>query len=98
MSPKPADTVSPWSAYDDPALLEEFTREGPHGRTVVLMIDGMTCAACSWLVSRSLQHIAGVRHVSVNTATGRPQIVWHTAHSTLSELLRAIPTLRHNPQ
>ena len=52
VSPKPADRVTAWSAYDDPALLETLTSEGPQGRTVVLMIDGMTCAACSWLVSR----------------------------------------------
>lgn len=97
VSPKPADAACAWSAYDDPALLESFTREGPYGRTVVLMIDGMTCAACSWLVSRSLQHMAGVRQVSVNTATGRAQIVWDGAHSKLSELLGVIANLGYTP-
>jgi Cu2+-exporting ATPase len=98
VSPKPSDTVAAWSAYDDPVLLETLTSEGPQGRTVVLMIDGMTCAACSWLVSRSLQHIAGVRHVSVNTATGRAQIVWDSTHSKLSELLGVIAGLGYKPQ
>jgi Cu2+-exporting ATPase len=98
VSPKPADALCVWSAYDDPALLETFSREGPHGRTVVLMIDGMTCAACSWLVSRSLQHKAGVRHVSVNTATGRAQIVWDSTTVKLSELLGVIAGLGYKPQ
>jgi P-type Cu2+ transporter len=97
-SPKPADAVCAWSAYDDPTLLATFTREGPHGRSVVLMIDGMTCAACSWLVSRSLQHIAGVRHVSVNTATGRAQIVWDSAALKLSEIFGVIASLGYKPQ
>jgi Cu2+-exporting ATPase len=98
VSPKPADAVCAWSAYDDPALLETFTREGPDGRNVVLMIDGMTCAACSWLVGRSLQHIAGVRHVSVNTATGRAQIVWDSAALKLSEIFGVIASLGYKPQ
>jgi Cu2+-exporting ATPase len=98
VSPKPADAVCAWSAYDDPALLEKLTSEGPHGRAVVLMIDGMTCAACSWLVSRSLQHLAGVRHVSVNTATGRAQIVWDSARLKLSDLLGVIASLGYKPQ
>jgi Cu2+-exporting ATPase len=98
VSPKPADTACAWDAYDDPALLETFTRDGPHGRNVVLMIDGMTCAACSWLVSRSLQHLAGVRHVSVNTATGRAQIVWDSTTLRLSELLGVIAGLGYKPQ
>jgi Cu2+-exporting ATPase len=98
VSPRPADTVSAWSAYDDPALLETFTRDGPHGRTIVLMIDGMTCAACSWLISRSLQQLAGVQRVSVNTATGRAQIVWDGATLRLSELLGVIAGLGYRPQ
>jgi Cu2+-exporting ATPase len=98
VSPKPADAGGAWSAYDDPALLETLTSEGLQGRTVVLMIDGMTCAACSWLVSRSLQHIAGVRQVSVNTATGRAQIVWDSASLKLSELLGVIASLGYKPQ
>jgi P-type Cu2+ transporter len=98
VSPKPPDAVCAWSAYDDPALLEKLTSEGPQGRAVVLMIDGMTCAACSWLVSRSLEHLAGVRHVSVNTATGRAQIVWDSAKLKLSDLLGVIASLGYKPQ
>ena len=98
VSPKPPDAVCAWSAYDDPALLEKLTSEGPQGRAVVLMIDGMTCAACSWLVSRSLEHLAGVRHVSVNTATGRAQIVWDIAKLKLSDLLGVIASLGYKPQ
>jgi len=97
-SPKPADAVSAWSAYDDPALLETFTCEGPRGRTIVLMIDGMTCAACSWLVRRSLQQIAGVRHISVNTATGRAQITWDGTTLKPSKLLGVIASLGYKPQ
>src|SRR5579859_5360718 len=97
MSPKPTE-ASLWSAYDDPALLDACTREGPQGRSVVLMIDGMTCAACSWLVSRSLEHMAGVRRVSVNTATGRAQIEWDGATVKLSELLGVIASLGYQPQ
>jgi Cu2+-exporting ATPase len=65
---------------------------------VFLTIDGMTCAACSWLISRSLQRIEGVRRVSVNTATGRAHIVWGGDACRLSQLLGVIAGLGYRPQ
>ena len=98
VSQKPPESDSAWLAYDDPILLETVTRTEAEGRAVVLMIDGLTCAACSWLVSRSLEQIPGVRQVSVNTATGRAQLVWDEAMVKLSDLLRMISSLGYRPQ
>ncbi len=95
---RPDEPTEDWLAYDDAALLETSTRKDAHGRAVVLMIDGLTCAACSWLVGRSLERVPGVRQVSVNTATGRAQIVWDETSVKLSNLLQVISNLGYRPQ
>ncbi len=96
-SAKPVPSTDEWSAYDDPQLQDTLTSIDERGRAAVLTIDGMTCAACSWLVTRSLQQIEGVVQASVNTATGRARIVWD-ARARLSSLLQVISDLGYRPQ
>ncbi|MGA2344049.1 MAG: heavy metal translocating P-type ATPase metal-binding domain-containing protein, partial [Steroidobacteraceae bacterium] len=82
----PAPSAQDWSCYD--VLTDTLTRAEPGGRGVMLALDGMTCAACSWLITRSLQQMDGVAQASVNTATGRAHIVWDEARVRLSQVLR----------
>ena len=42
--------------------------------TIILPIEGMTCASCVGRVERSLGKVEGVRSVSVNLATERADI------------------------
>ncbi len=97
-APKPEQSSEDWLAYDEPALAAELTRPDARGRAVMLMIDGLTCAACSWLITQSLQHMDGIVQVSVNTATGRARIVWDDARIKLSKVLRIIAELGYRPQ
>ncbi len=98
-SSRPPDLTDEWLAYDTPAVADSLTRIVTGGRSIVLLIDGLTCAACSWLLTRVLQKIQGVERASVNTATGRAQIVWDEQQVPLSKLLRTIAELgyRANP-
>ena len=95
---RPEPTGENWLVYDEPALLESLTRAEPRGRAVNLHIGGVTCAACGWLITRSLQGLGGVVHVSVNTATGRAHLVWDETRSKLSELLGVVSALGYRPQ
>ena len=98
-SSRPQDLTDEWLAYDTPAVANSLTRIETGGRSIVLLIDGLTCAACSWLLTRVLQKVPGVERASVNTATGRAQIVWDERQVLLSRLLRTIAQLgyRANP-
>jgi P-type Cu2+ transporter len=95
---KPVLPAEDWLAYDDPALIETLTRADPRGRAVMLMVDGLTCAACSWLITRSLEQIPGVAHISLNSATGRACIVWDEGQTKLSRLMGVIASLGYQPQ
>ncbi len=97
-APRPERSNEDWLAYDEPALVAELTRPDARGRSVMLMIDGLTCAACSWLITQSLQRRDGIVHVSVNTATGRARVVWDDSRIKLSNVLRVIAELGYRPQ
>ena len=85
-----------WQAYDQPEVLATVTREEADGRSIMLLIDGLTCAACSWLITRAVQR-PGVVRASVNTASGRAQVVWRPEQVALSQVLRSIAELGYRP-
>lgn len=67
-----AQSADDYRVYDDPALLEQFSTAGEDGlRSARLLIGGITCAACTWLIERTLQQIPAVREASVNMSQSR---------------------------
>ncbi len=96
-SPTPQPSSKEWLHYDEPQLLQRLTRDERSGRSVVLLVDGLTCAACSWLIGRSLGQIDGVVRADVNTATGRAALVWDQRKVAFSQLLQVIADLGYRP-
>jgi Cu2+-exporting ATPase len=76
-------------AYDDPDIQREFVRSGELNE-VTLAVEGMTCAACAWLIERQLRGTTGVDHVVVNATTDRVNVRWHPGQTQLSDILSAI--------
>jgi len=80
-----------WSAYDRPELVERLTRAEPNGaRSIIVLLEGLRCAACSWLADKALSLQSGVLDVSVNPATARARLVWDPAKVRLGDLLRVL--------
>ena len=96
-SATPRPSSDEWREFDEPAVLDSVTQADPEGRSAVLLIDGLTCAACSWLIGRSLEHIEGVVRASLNTATGRASVVWNPAKVPFSRVLQVISDLGYRP-
>lgn len=76
--------------YDDPDIQREFVSANENIQTATLAIEGMTCAACAWLIERQLHHLDGVQKVVVNSSTERVQVSWNGQQARLSQVLRAI--------
>lgn len=76
--------------YDDPDIQREFVKSTEHTQMATLAIEGMTCAACAWLIEKQLYHIQGVLKVVVNSTTERVQVEWDQRHTQLSQILSAI--------
>jgi len=80
-----------WSAYDRPDLVSRLTRaEAGGARSITILLEGLRCAACSWLADKALQQQPGVLDVSVNPATARARLVWDPARAQLGDLLRIL--------
>ncbi|MFZ5976019.1 MAG: copper ion binding protein, partial [Bacillota bacterium] len=55
-----------------------------------LIVEGMTCAACSAAVERAVKKLPGVRSASVNLATNRASVEYDPSEVKLSEIKSAI--------
>ena len=93
----PADearAADPWSQWDDPALASRFMQATPDGRREVsLLIEGIHCGACVWLIERWLARRPGISQAEVNFATRRARVVFDPAAARLSDVLRAITAI-----
>ena len=57
-----------------------------------LLIEGITCAACGWLIEKHLKQLPGVVDTSLNLSNHRLSISWDADQVMLSDLLK---TIRH---
>jgi P-type Cu2+ transporter len=80
-----------WTAYDRPELVERLSAAEPGGaRSITVLLEGLRCAACSWLADKALRQQRGLREVSVNPATARARLVWDPELARLGDLLRVL--------
>jgi len=87
-----------WTGFDRSPLFEELTRAEPRGqRSVGLLLEGLRCAACAWLIDKMLNRLPGVTTVDVNAATGRARVVWDPREARLSGILGSIAELGYRP-
>lgn len=79
------------AAWERAEVARHVTRDvGAGRREAMLLIDGVRCAACVWLIERALGAVPGVVSVQVNAAARRARIVWHEAETALPQILNAL--------
>ncbi|OIQ26351.1 heavy metal translocating P-type ATPase [uncultured Vibrio sp.] len=79
--------------YDNEDVQAEFVRKNEHSSEVTLSVDGVSCAACAWLIEKRLSKVEGVQSIRVNTTTNRAALIWDDSVVKLSELLSNIHSL-----
>ncbi|MFP5515817.1 MAG: heavy metal translocating P-type ATPase [Alphaproteobacteria bacterium] len=94
-------TARPLRPDDAPTVdYEPHAREDSDGtRSLHLMVDGMQCAACVWLIESALSRQPGVGHARMNMTTRRLTVRWdpkatdaNTLVGTVAQLgYRAVP-------
>ncbi len=77
-------------AYDDPALEAACPLAEDGTREAHLVLEGMRCAACAWLVEASARRVPGVVDVSVNLANRQARLRFDPARARLSGILEAV--------
>ncbi len=76
--------------YDFDEVQQEFTTCSGDVRDIHLLVEGIHCAACVWLIERGLQRAPGVLAAEVNLAGKRLHLRWDNGKSKLSDLIRAL--------
>jgi Cu2+-exporting ATPase len=84
------DALSTFSAFDLPEIQQDFVYNQSDISSVSLSIDGITCAACAWLIEHKLKYVNGITAIQVNTTTERAQVSWVASEIKLSEILDQI--------
>ncbi|WP_421325823.1 heavy metal translocating P-type ATPase [Aeromonas veronii] len=74
--------------YDLAEVQQDFVTDSGTLREIQLTVEGLTCAACAWLIERHLMTLGGLRYINVNTTTHRARIKWDPDQLSLSDILK----------
>ncbi|UTF60049.1 heavy metal translocating P-type ATPase [Gilvimarinus sp. DA14] len=99
LSEKPGAAGQDFSVYDLPELQEEFVLPlGQNRHQANLLLEGISCAACSWLIEKHLEPLTGLESVRVNVTSYRAQLVYDPAQIKLSELMSTLAAIGYQPR
>ncbi|MDR9826839.1 heavy metal translocating P-type ATPase [Vibrio sp. FNV 38] len=79
--------------YDNKEVQSEFVRHSESASEVTLSLEGVSCAACAWLIEKQVAAHSGVLSISVNTTTLRASLSWDDERTQLSAILAVIHQL-----
>lgn len=80
--------------YDHADFQKGFVRAlSDHEREAALIVEGITCAACIWLIEHHVAKQPGVAGVEVNFSTHRARVRWDERRGKLSDILAAIAAI-----
>ncbi|MBG9997403.1 cadmium-translocating P-type ATPase [Pseudoalteromonas sp. NSLLW24] len=77
-------------SYDNEDIQDEFIATNDNISEVLLSVEGITCAACAWLIEKQLLNLTSVKRVDVNTSTNRAMIQWDKTSTPLSEVITSL--------
>ncbi|MGO1394224.1 MAG: heavy metal translocating P-type ATPase [Halomonas sp.] len=92
-----ADT---WAVFDDPGLQSQFVHpDGDEGNVkATFAIEGITCAACAWLIEHRLNALNGITSSAVNLTHHRLRVSWDPKQLKLSQLLAELAAIGYDAQ
>jgi Cu2+-exporting ATPase len=76
--------------YDRADVQQPFVQHEGELSTTCLLIEGVSCAACGWLIEKHLRGLNGVAEASLNLSNHRLYVRWNASQAPLSRLLEAL--------
>jgi Cu2+-exporting ATPase len=91
---QPFDYSDQYCIYDDPDLAAAFTRTGQDGSLQAhILLGGLSCAACTWLIEHALMRLPGIHSAVVNLEQARLDVELDTTQLPLSEVFARVEAL-----
>ena len=90
-----------FSAFDDKAFQQRYitrSQQSPSIAQVQLLIGGMHCAACVWLLEQYLLKLPAIEKVSVSLTEQKAVLHWRLDDLALSEICRSIAMLGYQAE
>ncbi len=78
---------------DSADVLQDISQSAADGQQIELSINGMSCAACAWLIEKQLAKLPAIKQVTVNAGSARALLVWQPEQLPLSQLIKHIQQL-----
>ena len=76
--------------YDRPDVQEGLVEHQGQQAQTCLLIEGISCAACAWLIEKKLAGESGVLQATVNLSTHRLHVEWDDGATGLGQLLASL--------
>ncbi len=76
--------------FDLDEVQEEFVTELGEEREINLLVEGIHCAACVWLIERGLATLPGILKAQVNLANKRLLVRWDNSRVKLSVIIKRL--------
>src|SRR5690606_19180420 len=73
--------------YDRDEVQQGFVQQQGELSETSLLIEGISCAACGWLIEKHLRGLPGIFDASLNLSNQRLQVRWSDSQMPLSQLL-----------
>lgn len=87
----PEDTLAEKLAvFDEKEVQDDFVTSQAGASELQLTIEGITCAACGWLIERQLSKYTGVLKIAVNVHEKRAWVRWDPQQLRLSQILQQL--------
>ncbi|WP_256372353.1 heavy metal translocating P-type ATPase [Chlorobaculum sp. 24CR] len=86
-----------FAAVDARDFADDVVSDGSQSR-IELLLSGIRCASCVWLVEKVLSRLDGIVSARVNYATHRATIEWRTDSLTLNKILKTLSGIGYLPR
>lgn len=86
----PPELSTELKSYDLDEVQSDYVDTMDELRTIHLLVEGIHCAACVWLIEHSLAKQKGVITAEVNLTSKRLRLKWDNRISSLSTILHAL--------
>ncbi len=93
----PPESSGEYDHYDLEAIQQTYTTNNndsePKTRTIQLLVEGIHCAACVWLIEQHLKQVSGVEKAQVNLTLKRLYLTWDNDTIKLSQIMSRLKAI-----
>ena len=92
----PPDIPAELTTYDLDEVQKDFVDITQAQRSIHLLVEGIHCAACVWLIENALSKQAGVLNAEVNLTAKRLKLRWDNSQIKLSQALQTLAEIGYS--